>query len=270
MHLFEKSYSNLKPHERTLDWRPAVDRSHEAKYRASAVLETGTFTVERTMTLPAWHWTHDQGSEGSCVGHGTGMERAIANTRQNRLLAILLPTRRYDTIDIWNQAKILDEWPDTNPGDSNGTSVHAGYDVCLKLGLCKVDSMELVGGRPQPVGAQPRSLAEGVSAVRWASTVDEMRAALKAAIPVTIGVNWYTNFDRPVSVTGYKWPFIGQGNLGSIRGGHCVAIFGASDKRQAFAVKNSWGAGYPLVWLPYTTMSRLISEQGEVALVTDR
>jgi hypothetical protein len=268
MHLFPPSVTGIAPHARMLDWIPAEDRSHERKW-AFATAAT-PFTVERIMTLPAWHWSHDQGYEGSCVGHGTGMERAITNTRQNRLLSILLPTRRYDTIDIWNRAKELDEWSDTNPGDDNGTSVHAGYDVCLQLGLIRVDKMVLVDGIPQPINPRPRDPNEGVSAVRWVSDVDGMRWALKNATPVTIGVNWYTNFDRPKLKTGYKWPWIGEGSLGTVRGGHCVAIFAASDKRQAFAVKNSWGADYPLVWLPYTTMQRLLDEQGEAAVSTDR
>lgn len=45
----------------------------------------------------------------------------------------------------------------------------------------------------------------------------------------------------------------------------------AHDKNDAFPILNSWGQDYPhLVWLPYATMERLIYEEGEVALVTDR
>jgi hypothetical protein len=264
-----QSLTGIPSHQRQLDWIPALDRTHERKY-AYRDLEATTASVERVMMLPPWHWTHDQGREGSCVGHGTGMERAVTNFRQNRLAKILSPVRRYDTIDIWNQAKIVDEWPDTNPGDDNGTSVHAGYDVCLNQGICNVDSMELVNGIPHPVNPQPRDLANGVTAVRWATTVDEMRTALANATPVTIGINWYTNFDNPVHVDPWKWPWIGTGSFGSVRGGHCVCVFGASDKRQAFVIKNSWGADYPLVWMPYTAMQRLLTEDGEAAISTDR
>jgi len=269
---FAKSNTGLAHKDRVLDWRPAEDRSHELKY-AYKDLEPVTVTVvEKEMTLPPWHWSHDQGRQGSCVGHGTGMERAITNTRQNRLLSILQPVRRYDTIDIWNQAKILDEWPDTNPGDDNGTSVHAGYDVCLKLGLRRVDAMVLDSNLvPQPVNERIRSAASGVTAVRWATSVDEMRTALSNNTPVTIGINWYSSFDNPVAKPPYLWPWIGQGILGSVRGGHCVCVFGASDKRQAFAIKNSWGQSYPLVWMPYTTMEQIIvKENGEAAISTDR
>ena len=35
-------------------------------------------------------------------------------------------------------------------------------------------------------------------------------------------------------------------------------------------MKNSWGLEYPQVWLPYDVMDRLIREDGEVAIVTDK
>lgn len=41
--------------------------------------------------------------------------------------------------------------------------------------------------------------------------------------PVVLGVDWYTNFDRPVQI-GSRW-WIGQSDdLGSIRGGHAVCL----------------------------------------------
>jgi hypothetical protein len=41
--------------------------------------------------------------------------------------------------------------------------------------------------------------------------------------PVVIGVNWYSNFDHPVRDSRGRW-WIGKGDLGRIRGGHCVCI----------------------------------------------
>jgi hypothetical protein len=225
---------------------------------------------------------------------------------------------------------------------------------------------------------------------RWALTSDTVP---EAPTPVVIGVNWYSNFDRPVQ-KGREW-WIGEGDLGHIRGGHCVCVqsfnlkdhqawwdfydqgregacvgFGSSrmmtlldrgrynarwlwdrakerdewsdtnpgddngtsvraamevlrdlghvkwrkssmeeldhvgrtnltpdnqrgistyrwassvdemrsvlsspahERRGAFPILNSWGRDYPrVVWIPYATMQRLIDEDGEVALVTDR
>jgi len=43
--------------------------------------------------------------------------------------------------------------------------------------------------------------------------------------PVVIGINWYSNFDRPVKDSNGSW-WIGKdpNNLGTIRGGHCVSL----------------------------------------------
>lgn len=42
-------------------------------------------------------------------------------------------------------------------------------------------------------------------------------------LPVVVAFNWYTNFDHPVKDSqGRYW--IGKGDLGSIRGGHCTGL----------------------------------------------
>jgi hypothetical protein len=56
----------------------------------------------------------------------------------------------------------------------------------------------------------------------------------------------------------------------ALRGGHGPCLYGASDRRQAFRLKNSWGRSYPLVWLTYDAMGALLGRDGEAVLVTDR
>ena len=52
---------------------------------------------------------------------------------------------------------------------------------------------------------------------------------------------------------------------------HNVLKSPANDAAGAVRVLNSWGRGYPhRVWMPDETLQRLIDEDGEVALVTDR
>ncbi len=233
--------------------------NHVEKYPFSAVQPLSTISVNRSLRLPYWHKTWDQGSEGACVGFGTSMMLSIINEAQARAALHLPYSHRYDPHWLWNQAKIVDEWPDTNPGDNNGTSVHAGCDVLRTQGHVRV-----ISGKDRAP-----NVAEGISTNRWATSVDEVRTAISLGIPCSIGVNWYSNFDNPMLASdGKNW--IGKGSLGSIRGGHCVCIYGAWDKYQAVCIKNSWGGSYPLVWMPYTTLARLIAEDGEVALVTDR
>lgn len=61
------------------------------------------------------------------------------------------------------------------------------------------------------------------------------------ATPVVLGINWYSNFDRPVqrTIRGNSYWIIGGGNLGSVRGGHAVCL-------RPWAVKepSSWHSHY--------------------------
>lgn len=43
-------------------------------------------------------------------------------------------------------------------------------------------------------------------------------------VPVPIGVNWYQAFDRPVKGDDGRWRVAQDGQLGRIRGGHCVCL----------------------------------------------
>jgi hypothetical protein len=52
---------------------------------------------------------------------------------------------------------------------------------------------------------------------------------------------------------------------------HGVLKSPTNDRLGAVRILNSWGRGYPhRVWMPDATLQRLIDEDGEVALVTDR
>jgi hypothetical protein len=42
--------------------------------------------------------------------------------------------------------------------------------------------------------------------------------------PAVIGVNWYTDFDTPIRKDGAYWIGLNAKKLGTVRGGHCVAI----------------------------------------------
>lgn len=227
-------------------------------------------TVERILTVPGWRSSHDQGREGSCVGHAVAIERAITN-RAELVARGERVTVRYDPIAIWRSAKAIDQWSFTQPEDDNGTSVRAAYEIARTRGLVPVRSMRVENGKPIPIltSSGPIPLASaGVIEYRWARTVDAIRAAIAAGIPVAIGVDWFGGFDTPIVRGSEKWLPL-PGDAGRVRGGHSVTLYGASDRREAFRLVNSWGRAYPLVWLPYATMELLLGRSGEAALVTD-
>ncbi len=229
------------------------DWVHVERYPLRAIMPETIATVEDVLPLPyAYRPKYDQGSEGACVGFASSWMVSIFNRRF------------YDARWLYKSAQQIDEWE----GDSySGTSVRAGMDVLRE-----------VGHRRNVRGvSQPPDMAHGIVANRWATNVDEVRACVAAGGPVVLGINWYTNFDKPAPRRGAdgfvpnrpEW-YIGVGDLGTVRGGHAICVYGASDRRQAVKLVNSWGTRYQLVWLPYSVLARLLSEDGEATIVTDR
>jgi hypothetical protein len=157
-------------------------------------------------TIPdplAWMNFYNQGQEGACVGFG-----------ESRMMS-LLNRKRYNARWLWQRARLTDEWPDNDDlSDPNqGTSVNAGLAILMNEGH-------------ERYNADAPNLADGISAFRWATTVDEILVTL----------------DSPIAYKLEAVPFL-----------------------------NSWGADYPhITWMPATVLQRLLSEDGEAGIVTDR
>jgi hypothetical protein len=176
-------------------------------------LNGGTAVVRKLQDSPSWWDFYDQGREGACVGFGC-----------SRMMS-LLNRKRYDARWLWDWAKATDEWPETKPGDDQGTSVRAACDILRTRG--HVAWKDAYADRDfQQRDQEPPASGEGIMVYRWARTVDEVHSVLKSP---------------------------------------------ANDRAGAVRILNSWGRGYPhRVWMPDETLQRLIDEDGEVALITDR
>jgi hypothetical protein len=163
---------------------------------------------------PEEWWTfYDQGAEGACVGFGWSRCMSILNQE--------LYAARW----LWDRSKETDEWPETNPGDDNGTSVRAGGDILKQMG--HVDwKDEFADDAHTERDDYQADRGDGVRHFRWARSVDEVHRALAN--------------DR-------------------------------ADELGAVPFLNSWGRGYPhRTWMPDDVLERLMEEQGEVAIPTDR
>jgi hypothetical protein len=114
----------------------------------------------------AWWDFYDQGAEGACVGFGC-----------SRMMS-LLNRKRYDARWLWDMAKQTDEWPDTNPGDDNGTSVHAAAAILAQRG--HVAWRKGFEGREyrQRDTEQPQA-QEGISVYRWATSAQQVLDVLQ-------------------------------------------------------------------------------------------
>jgi hypothetical protein len=131
---------------------------------------------------------------------------------------------------VYDAAQQLDEWPGTN---YDGTSVRAGAKVLQAWGRLKE--------------------------YRWAFTAQDARNFVLTRGPVILGINWYDDMFAP-DAHGYLK--VG----GAIAGGHAILVAGYEQKRQAFRLVNSWGAGWGengRAWLHLDDADRLLKEDGE-------
>jgi hypothetical protein len=139
-----------RPYKDGSIWRVDAPAAHSKSRGGHCVALKQRHAVDAT----GWYDFYNQGSEGACVGFGCSRVMSLLNRK------------RYDARWLWDEAKKVDEWPETNPGDDNGTSVRAGLNVLKRRG-------HVVWGR----GDYP-ILAEGISAYRWIRSVDDLLAVL--------------------------------------------------------------------------------------------
>lgn len=160
-----------------------------------------------------WYAFYDQGSEGACVGFGWSRCMSLLNSSE------------YTARWLWDRAKEKDQWPETNPGDNNGTSVRSAAEVLVAAGHVVWNEEYADDEHTERDDYQPDS-AQGLSAFRWAQSVDDV---------------------------------------------HAVLANERADELGAVPILNSWGDGYPRrVWMPDDVLDRLMQEEGEVAIPTDR
>lgn len=244
--------------------RVPEDWTHVDKHRLRAAPTTAV--VNHSLKLPdmrRYFAAYDQGQEGACVGFGSSW----AMTLLNRVM--------YSAHTLYTKAQAVDEWADTPPAE--GTSVRAAMDVLRTVGHWRL----VYDRKANEHVILPADVEHGIEANKWATTVDEARTCISQNVPVVTGFNWYENFNHPTWDPKTKRWWIGKGELGRVRGGHCTCHFAALDKYDAFAMLNNWGApviasdhtlveGYPVVLMPYETFERLLREDGEVTVITDR
>lgn len=135
---------------------------------------------------------YDQGAEGACIGFGT-----------SRLLSTL-NGKLYLARWLWDKAKAGDEWPETNPGDDQGTSVRAGLEVLRTQGHVPWRaSYEPLQTDWQARDRLPGVPAEGIAAYRWATSTDDALAVLgyDGLDYVDVLNSWGTDYPHIVRMT---------------------------------------------------------------------
>jgi hypothetical protein len=163
--------------------------------------------------------------------YNQGHEGACVGFGSSRMMT-LLNRRLYFGRWLWDRAKEIDPWAETKPGDDNGTSVDAAMQVLKASGhVTWKPSYEEINTDGEGADAYPRS---GLAA------------------------------DALEGIQTYRWAKTTDQVLDALKSPANIRV-------GAVRILNSWGTDYPQrVWMPGETLQRLIDEDGEVALVTDR
>lgn len=226
--------------------KPA-DYEHVNAYAAAAVIKPTVTVIEHEIQLiSGYRPLYDQGQEGACTGFSGSWVMSLLNRRY------------YDAEWLYQQARLAD------PIDAPDGATVRGVGRVLKA----------QGHRHRTRAGvdDPPVLKDGIAAYRWAQPnragINEIRTAIGLGIPVQFGIDWYEADYAPQHVKAESW--IGVGDRGELAGGHAICAYGVSDTRQAFRLVNSWGVGYPPVWISYDEIERRLVEGGEAMIVTDR
>lgn len=161
---------------------------------------------------------YDQGTEGACVGFGTSTMMSHFNHK--------LYWARW----LWDRAKEVDEWPETGPGDNEGTSVRAALDIVRTKGHIVYDptlhdalNHDGVSGEAYLRSGFTATYAEGIAANRWIRSMDD-----------------------------------------------CLEVLGYQGLDYVDVMNSWGTFYPSLVRLPVTTLERLWKEDGEIGVPTDR
>lgn len=175
----------------------------------------------------------DQGSTGTCVGHGW----------TNWLRCAPIQTKpKITPYELYRKIILVDEYPGndaeaTGPdsGLQSGTSVRSGAKYLADQG----------------------NIAQYVWAQNLMTAVDYVTEHG----PVVMGTNWYPSMFTP-DAEGYIRLKAGE----NVAGGHCWLIRGVDTRKARARMVNSWGEGWGKggeAWIAFNDLERLIHEDGE-------
>lgn len=194
----------------------------------------------------------NQGQQGSCVAWGVGY---AAGTCTAALSGSINPANTsVSPADLY--AKLL-----SYEGNScgSGTLVADGIDVMIVEGIASLAQVPYSDSSC----ANPSNLSTFL--LNGYNTVDPTNAAaLKqyiynlSVLPLAIVV--YPDFENATGPSVYSH----SGASGDCSlGGHCVALVGWDDTRQAFRIMNSWGTSWGdngFLWVSYDTFGIMVQE----------
>ena len=182
--------------------------------------------------------TLNQGSEGSCVGHGISHELIARPAEASGI------DHKYATEKIYWPAQKIDPWDGGSyPGCSpfyEGTSVLAGVKIAQSLGWFEE--------------------------YRWAFSLKSLILGVGHNGPAVTGFTWREDMLHPA-----RDGFVRVS--GDSIGGHCTLVRAVNVKKRYFTIRNSWGISWGHggdCYITFDEMDKLIHDRGEMVFFIGR
>jgi len=195
----------------------------------------------------------DQGQQSSCVGWGVGY---ATSTFFNQLASatgpVTSPASQASPADLY--AKLLQK---ELLACGNGTKVADALDIMVTQGVDALASSQYSDQVCSFPSAQDQFFLNGYTVLDLTNlTLIKQHIANLSVIP--LGIVVYPDFEAASGPAVYS-PSSGNCSLG----GHCVALVGYDDSRQAFRIMNSWGTGWGdggFLWVAYNAFPTIVQE----------
>lgn len=226
-------------------WAPDVPDQRDHLYAAPVVrLKALPARVDLRPKCPP---VYDQGQLGSCTANAIGAAIQF-DRRKQKSKPNFVPSRLF----IYYNERAMEHTIDSDAG----AQIRDGIKSVSKQGVCpetdwKYDIAKF-RDKPPPPCFKTALKYKAVQYMRLPQVLNQMKGCLASGYPFVFGFSVYESFE------GEEVAKSGVANMPAsnekLLGGHAVLAVGYDDSKQAFIVRNSWGAGWGMrgyFTLPY-------------------
>ncbi len=199
-----------------------------------------------------------QGQQGSCVAWGVGYAAGSFLNSISTSENAQQPSNQVSPADLY--AKILNRENGNYCG--NGTLIQDALNVMVDEGVSSLSSVPYSDQQCTIPSTNGTFFIDGYNTIS-SSNHNAIKGALYSLNILPIGMEVYADFEQMTSSTNQAIYVHPENDTSCRLGGHCVAVVGFDDARDAYLIMNSWGQdwgdnGY--IWIDYSTFSRIVSE----------
>lgn len=190
----------------------------------------------------------DQGTLGSCTANSLSALCAYATANA------IIGSRLF----IYYNERVIEN----SVGQDAGALISDGVKSVETTGVClETDwpyDISKFTERPPEICYENAAKNNGFKFMNIVSdSLSEMKSALAAGYPFSLGVAIYQSFESSAVATSGMVPMPNTRHE-QMLGGHAMAVVGYDDSKSCFLVRNSWGAGWGIgghCWMPYAYLT---------------